>query len=53
MNDESIMKKIMKIIEKNHLEMLTFDITESKISIMFKEKTENEILEEFHNILIE
>lgn len=52
MNDQSIMEKIMKIIESNHLEMLTFEITESKISIMFKEKLENNILEEFHKELI-
>ena len=52
MNDNSIMKKIMQIIEENNLEILTFEITESKISIMFNKKIENLILEKFHNYLI-
>lgn len=52
MNDQCIMKKIMKIIEDNHLEMITFEITESKIAIMFKEKLDNDILEKFHKRLI-
>lgn len=53
MNDKSIMEKIMQIIEDNYLEMITFEINESKISIMFSKKLENLILEKFHNYLIQ
>lgn len=52
MNDESILNKVMKIIEEKQLEMLTYEITESKISLMFKEKVGNDVLEEFHHKLI-
>lgn len=45
-------KSILGIIEKNKLDMLEFDISESKISITFKNQVSNKILEEIHEKLI-
>lgn len=45
-------KSILGIIEKNKLDMLEFDISESKISITFKKQVSNNILEEIHEKLI-
>lgn len=46
------MKKVLDIIKKNKLDMLEFDVTESKISITFKDVIENDILEEIQYNLI-
>lgn len=53
MNDKNTLEKILKIIENNKLELLHYEITETKIAIMFKEKIDNKILEELHLELIE
>ena len=45
-------KSILGIIEKNKLDMLEFDISESKISITFKNQISDKILEEIHEKLI-
>lgn len=45
-------KNIIEIIDKNKLEMLEFNVSESKISIDFKNIINDEILEEFHQIVI-
>ena len=42
-------KKILNIIETEKLEMLEFDVSESKISINFKNIVDNSILEKIHN----
>jgi len=52
MNDDSIIERLMKIVEDNKLEMLTFEITETKIAMMFNKKLENHILETFHTEFI-
>lgn len=52
MNDSSIIKKIMELIELNNFEILNLEINESKISIMFNEKLSNNILEQLHSKLI-
>ena len=52
MNDDTILERIMKIIKNDKLEMLSFEITECKITIMFNKKLENEILEIFHKEFI-
>lgn len=44
-------KKVIEIIEKNELEMLEFDISESKISVCFKSVISDNILEEINNII--
>lgn len=41
-------KLILDIIEKNKLEILEFNVSESKISITFKEQVSDKILEEIH-----
>ena len=52
MNDNSILPKIMKIIELNKLEIINLEVNESKIALMFNEKVGNSILEQFHIELI-
>lgn len=42
------LKLILDIIEKNKLEMLEFNVSESKISVMFKEQVSDKILDEIH-----
>ena len=46
------MKIILDIIEKNKLDMLAFEVSESKISITFKHEISDTILEEMHKKLI-
>ena len=43
----------MSIIEKNDLDILTIDITRTKISIVFKTVIDDEILNELHREIIE
>lgn len=45
-------KNIISIIDKNKLEILEFNVSESKISIDFKSVIDDDILEEFHQIII-
>lgn len=45
-------KLILDIIEKNKLDMLEFDVSESKISITFKNQVSDKILDEIHEKLI-
>ena len=46
------MKTILNLIEKNKLDMLELHVSESKISITFKEAIADKILEEIHKKLI-
>lgn len=45
-------KKVIDIIQNEKLEMLEFNVSESKISIDFKNIVSDEILEKFHKISI-
>lgn len=45
-------KDVLVIIEKNKLEMLEFNVSESKISITFKTQVSDKILDEIHLKLI-
>lgn len=45
-------RNVLSIIESEKLEMLEFDVSESKISVDFKSVVSDEILEKFHRILI-
>ena len=45
-------RKILDIIEKNKLEMLEFDVSESKISVDFKGIVDDKILNEIHESVI-
>lgn len=51
-NNNNILNKIMNILELNNLEFLDIEITDLKIAIIFKEKINNTILEQFHKQLI-
>ena len=46
-----VMKQILDIVEKNKLDMLEFNVTESKISIDFKNVVDNKVLDEIHNLI--
>lgn len=52
MNDDSVLVQILKILELNNLEALDIETTESKITLIFKEKLNNNILEQLHQELI-
>ena len=45
-------RKILEIIENNKLEMLDFNVSESKISIVFKNIVDNNILELIHQEIV-
>ena len=45
----SFIKSVLDIIEKNKLEMLEFNVSESKISIDFKSIVSDEVLEKIHS----
>lgn len=53
MNDDEILKQVMKIIELNGLEVYHLEINESKIAIIFNKKVSNCVLEQLHKELIE
>ena len=52
MSNNSILNNTMKVIEENKLDIISMEINESKIAIMFKEIVSNEILEQLHKTLI-
>ena len=52
MSNNLVLKKTMHIIEENKLEILSMEINESKIAVMFKTVVDNMILEELHKCLI-
>ena len=49
---DEIIQKILEIAKKNGLEIFNIDISRTKISIVFKEIVNDEILEQLHNKLI-
>ena len=52
MNDNTVLLKLMKIIELNNLNILNIDINESKIAILFKDIVQNAVLEQVHREVI-
>lgn len=52
MNDDKILRETMKILNLNELEPINIETNESKISLTFKEKISNSILEQLHIQLI-
>lgn len=48
-----VIKSILDIIEKNKQDMLEFHVSESKISVTFKNQINDSILEEIHKKLIQ
>ena len=51
-NDNSVLKKVVNIIDENNLKILNLDVNASKISIVFASKIDDNILEIFHKKLI-
>jgi len=51
-DNHNILNQIMKVSQKNNLEILNLDMTRTKISITFKTIIDDTILEEFHNKII-
>ena len=51
-SNKSIFNKTMQIIEKNKLDIISMEVNESKIAIVFKQLISNEVLDEFHKELI-
>ena len=52
MSNNSVLKNIMKVLEEEKTEILSMEVAESKISIMFKEIISNDILQKLHKVLI-
>ena len=47
-----VIRKILNIIEKEKLEMLEFEVFQSKITITFKQLVDDKILEKIHKNVI-
>ena len=52
MSNNSILKKVMNVVENEKIDILSMEINESKIAIMFKEIVSNELLKKLHEALI-
>ena len=52
MSNNSVLKNVMNILDKEKAEVLSMEVAESKISIMFKEIISNDILQKLHEQLI-
>ncbi len=50
--DNLILRNVMNIIENNKLNILSMEINETKIAIMFKSSVSNTVLQDIHNALI-
>lgn len=44
-------RNVIDVIDENKLEMLEFNVSESKISIVFKNMVDDNILKKFHNVI--
>ena len=53
LNDDGILNKVIDIIHFNDLDIFNIDVSESKISVIFKNTVSNSILEQFHKELVE
>ncbi len=53
MSNNSVLKNVMKILDEEKADVLSMEMSESKISIMFKEIISNDILQKLHEILIQ
>ena len=52
MSNNSVLKNVMNIFDEEKIEVLSMEVAESKISIMFKEIISNDILQKLHEELI-
>lgn len=53
MNDDTILKKVLTIMELNQLEICHLEVNESKIALLLTQTVPNSILEQLHQELIE
>ena len=53
MSNNLVLKNVMKVLEEEKADVLSMEMSESKISIMFKEIISNDILQKLHEILIQ
>lgn len=51
-NDNTILKKIMEVLELNELEIIELEVNESKIGILFNNRISNSVLEQLHKTLL-
>ena len=51
-SDNSVLKNVMKVLNEEKEDILSIEVGESKISIMFKEIISNDILQKLHELLI-
>ena len=51
-SNNSVLKNVMKVLDEEKLEILSMEVAEYKISIMFKEIVSNDVLQRLHEILI-
>ena len=52
MSSNTVLKKIMNVLEEFRLNILSMETSESKISIMFKQEVSNDVLNKLHKVLI-
>ena len=52
MSNNNVLNETMDVIKKNQLDIISMEINETKISVMFKKVISDEILEELHKALI-
>ena len=52
MSNNSVLKNVMNVLDEEKAEVLSMEVAESKISIMFKEMVSNDILQKLHEQLI-
>ena len=51
--NSEVIQKVIRLIDENKLEILTFDVSESKISIVLKNIVDNDVLKLIHKEIIE
>ena len=52
MNNDDIMKKVIKIVNDNFIEVLSIQLEECKLSITTKERVSDALIKELHQLLI-
>ena len=52
MSNNSVLKNVMRILDEEKVDILSMEVAESKISIMFKKIISNDILQKLHEALI-
>ena len=50
MRNTKLIENVINIIDKEEVEVLRIEILNSKISVIFKEMVDDEIVQKFHNV---